>query len=137
MRHARRTAATSVVLGILVLLIAAVASRRTLIRHLEKLFEDFTAERTLPQPEQHGAIVSTPDRSAKAWIDLGRADHVRKGQVFSVFQRTERGGRRYKGRVKIIEVKETRSGVRVIEEVDRLNPIMTGDYLRRLDRESP
>ena len=127
MRRGRRTAAIAAAMGILTLLLALVASRDTLLRQFESLLRDPDGDTSA----KRDGIVLTVLASGKGWINLGRVDRVRKGQVFSVFQSIKNGRWRLKGRLAVVAVEETMSEFRVIAQLDSLNPISTGDYVGR------
>ncbi len=125
MTRGRRTAAIVVWMGLVTILIAVVASRDTLVRQFESILRDPDGDTSA----KRDGIVLTVLASGKGWIDLGRVDRVRKGQVFSVFQSIKNGRWRLKGRLSVVAVEETMSEIRVIEEQDSMNPISAGDYV--------
>ena len=102
---------------------------RNLQIRLEKLLEETRKEKSLDDVEPDGAILNVLSDSGKAWIDLGRRNLLNKGLVFRVFQFVKGGKRLYKGRVEVRKVDERMSEVRVIEEIDSLNPIARGDFV--------
>ena len=130
MTRGRRTAAIVVWMGLVTILIAVVASRDTLVRQFESLLRDPDGDTSA---KRDGSVL-TVLASGKGWINLGRVDRVRKGQVFSVFQSIKNGRWLLKGRLAVIAVKETMSEFRVLEEQDSLNPISSGDYVGRWPR---
>ena len=129
MRRGRRTAAIAAGMGLFTVLLAVVASRDALVRQFESLFRDPDSDTA--SAKWDGTVLSTLASSGKGWIDLGRVDRVRKGQVFSVFQSIKSGRWRLKGRLAVIAVEETKSEIRILHELDSLNPISTGDYVGR------
>ena len=102
---------------------------RSLKNRLEKLLAETQKEKSFDDVEPDGTILAVLSDSGKAWIDLGRRNLLRKGLVFRVFQFVKGGKRLYKGRVEVRKVDERMSEVRVIEEVDSLNPIAKGDFV--------
>ncbi len=127
MTRGRRTAAIVVWMGLVTILIAVVASRDTLVRQFESLLRDPDGDTSA----KGDGIVLSVLASGIGWINLGRVDRVRKGQVFSVFQSIKNGRWRLKGRLAVVAVEETMSEFRVLEELDSMNPISVGDYVER------
>jgi NAD-dependent DNA ligase len=56
-------------------------------------------------------------------------NHLSNGLMFRVFQTVKGGKKVYKGRAEVVKVDETNSEVRIVEEVDPLNPIVQGDMV--------
>ncbi len=102
---------------------------RSLQNRLDKLLEETRKEKSFDDVEPDGTILAVLSDSGKAWINLGRRNLLRKGLVFRVFQFVKGGKRLYKGRMEVRKVDERMSEMRVIEEVDSLNPIAKGDFV--------
>ncbi len=102
---------------------------RSLRTRIQKLEEEVRKEQGLDDVEPDASILAVSNETGKAWVDVGRKDHLRKGLIFRVFQYVKGGKRLYKGRVEIRKPGEDMSEVRVVEEVDPLNPITTGDFI--------
>ena len=102
---------------------------RALESKIEKLLLESKKEQDYTEIDIDGHIVNVLGASGKAWIDLGRAQHLRNGLVFRVFQTIKGGKRQYKGKVEVQKVDESTSEVRIVEEPDNLNPIVKGDLV--------
>lgn len=104
-------------------------SIRALESKIDKLLQESKKEKDYTEIDVDGHIVSVLGASGKAWIDIGRAQHLRNGLVFRVFQNIKGGKKLYKGKVEVQKVDETTSEVRIVEEVDGLNPLVIGDLV--------
>jgi hypothetical protein len=96
---------------------------------IDRLQREVNKEKTIEDIEPDGRLVSLLSSAGRAWIDLGRVNHLRKGLVFRVFQYGKGGKKHYKGRVEVQSVDEKMSEVRIVDEVDELDPIVGGDYV--------
>lgn len=102
---------------------------RSLQAKLSQIQEQMRREEDIESIEPDGKIQYVLASSGKAWIDLGRRDHVQKGLQFRVFQTIKGGKRVFKGFVEIAKVDEDMSEVRIVTENDSLNPIVAGDFV--------
>lgn len=102
---------------------------RALKARIDKLLEESRKLKGIDEILPDGTILSVLGSSGKAWIGLGRVDHLRSGTVFSVFQYVKGAKKQFKGKVEVTKVDETSSEVRIVEETDSLNPIVAGDMV--------
>jgi NAD-dependent DNA ligase len=86
----------------------------------EKSIEDISAD---------GELIDLLHSQGRGWIDIGRKNNLRAGIVFRVFHEGKGGKRFIKGSVEVQKVLEETSEVRIVEEVDSLNPIIVGDQI--------
>lgn len=78
----------------------------------------------------YGGTIIREDFSSKiVFTSYGSKDGLQKGHIFYVFDFFPIGGYRWKGLIEIIEVEDTRSKARILQENFATNPIRTGDYL--------
>lgn len=102
---------------------------RSLQNRLEKLQAQVFKEDSLEGLEPDGELQYVLAQTGKGWINLGKVDHLTKGVRFRVFQTVKGGKKIAKGSVEVQKVDEDMSEVRIIEELDPLNPIVAGDYV--------
>jgi len=102
---------------------------KALDNRIDKLLEESRKEREFDEIEPDGKLVDVLGASGKGWINLGRVNHLRNGLVFRVFQYLKGGKKLYKGKVEVQRVDEDTSEVRIVEEVDGLNPIVARDMV--------
>ena len=102
---------------------------KALENRLDKLLEESRKEKSLDDVDPDGEVLTVLTDSGKAWADIGRFDHLRKGLIFRVFQTGKGGKRVYKGRVEVRKVDERTSEMKILEEFDSLNPIASGDFI--------
>jgi hypothetical protein len=101
------------------------ATLQILVKQLQK---KETRARNLGTEPPDGSLIDVSSRLGKAWIDLGRKNHLRSGLIFRVYQEIKGGKKLYKGRVEVRRVNETHAEVAVIEEVDPdHHPMTPGD----------
>ncbi|HVR74763.1 MAG TPA: BRCT domain-containing protein [Planctomycetota bacterium] len=112
---------------------------RTLQIRIDKLEEEVRIEKNIEDIEADGQITTMLSQSGKGWINLGRGDALRNGFVFRVFQFVKGQKKRFKGTVEVSKVGESTSEVRVVEEIDNLDPIVQGDFISSpfYDKKSP
>jgi len=80
-------------------------------------------------PEQpDGNVLSASESTGLAYIDLGSKDMVKVGMTWRILEPTQ-AGYRVKGHARITEVDRDRSLVKVTGLVDRMNPVVRGDYV--------
>lgn len=75
-----------------------------------------------------GQILEVSDGLPLAWIDLGSANRLVLGTRFRV-EAGNLGERTLKAWAEVIEVNEDMAKVRLFDQVDKFNPVVTGDYL--------
>ncbi len=104
---------------------------RSEVSRLEARIAELTEKkkRTLEETEPDGQVVHADPKLGLAWIDLGRADHVRRGTTFEVFQYVKGGARKVKGHVEIKTIDERMSQVAILHTVDPADPIVKGDLI--------
>ena len=84
------------------------------------------------KPGPDGKIMRVGSSMPFAVINIGERNTVEKGEVFKVFEKRKGGKETIKGEVKVRAVKSRTSSVDSISEDDPLNPIIAGDYIKRL-----
>ena len=102
---------------------------KALENRLAAFEEEVRKAKSFDDVEPDGTILEVLADSGKAWIDKGLSDHVNRGLPFRVFQHGKAGKRIYKGVVEVRKVDDSTSEVRILEEVDALNPIAPGDFI--------
>ena len=95
---------------------------------LDVIQEGIVLDKTFENVAPDGQLLTVFD-SEKGWINLGQIHHVYKGLPFRVFQFVKGGKKRYKGKLEVVKVSDVTSEVRILEEVDSLDPITEGDYI--------
>jgi len=102
---------------------------KSLLSRLERLQTQVFQEQSIETLEPDAKILYVLNAAGKAWIDLGRADHLTKGLRFRVFQTVKGGKRIVKGSVEVTAIDDKMSEMRIVEELDPLNPIVAGDFV--------
>ncbi len=104
-----------------------IATLQILVKQLQK---KETRARDLGTEPPDGSLIDVSSRLGKAWINLGRKNHLRSGLIFRVYQEIKGGKRLYKGRVEVRKVHEVHAEVAVLEEVDMdRHPMTSGDRI--------
>jgi len=103
-----------------------VRSLETIIADLRK---EMRKEENLVDIKPDGRIEQVLSSMGKAWINLGRVNHLTNGLKFRVYQTVKGGKKVFKGSIEIQKVDETTSEARITEEVDPLNAIIPGDLI--------
>jgi hypothetical protein len=87
-------------------------------------------DRNWDQDAPDGALAEVANELGKAWIDLGRKDHLMTGLIFRVYQPIKGGKKLYKGKVEVRKVEENLAEVSIVEQVDpdRI-PMAPGDRI--------
>lgn len=103
-------------------------------RKLGKRPDKISSEKTakifrLSYEEPDGEIVYSDPINRLTHINIGAQDNVVKGLKFMVFRYGKERQIRYKGKVEVTRVEPDLSRVVILEEVDKMDPIITGDYL--------
>ncbi|MEM7263327.1 MAG: BRCT domain-containing protein, partial [Planctomycetota bacterium] len=93
------------------------------------LEREINKEQTFAQVTPDGEILRVADAEGFAWINLGRNHRLRRGLVFDVFQYVKGGRKLRKGKVEVARVEDDYAEVRVLESLDRFNPISAGDKI--------
>jgi hypothetical protein len=75
-----------------------------------------------------GEILASSERTGLAWINRGARDMIKKGLTFRVLERTK-DGYKFKSNAVVTRVEDDRSEVRILNLVDRLNPVVQGDVI--------
>ena len=96
---------------------------------IEELKREIVREETFAMVEPDGEILNVSEELGKAWISLGTKNKLRRGLVFDVFAYQKGGKRISKGRVEVLKVESDFSEVAVLENLDRFNPISSGDQI--------
>lgn len=78
--------------------------------------------------EPDGTILSSSEKTGLAYIDLGSRDMIKVGMTFRILEPTRRGYR-LKAHGRVREVKKDRSQITVTRLVNRLNPVVRGDFV--------
>lgn len=73
-----------------------------------------------------GTILSVSGEISRAWIDLGSNQRLIAGMEFDVKSPTTGA---LKGRLRVLNVSETRSEAEILEQTDRYDPIRTDDVV--------
>jgi len=102
---------------------------RSLQRKLQSFQDQMAKDDDTDSVVADGTIQYVLAESGKAWIDLGRADHLTNGARFRVFQTVKGGRRLFKGAVEVQKISDRMSEVRIVEELDPMNPIVKGDFV--------
>lgn len=102
---------------------------RALQGKIDTLEKEKRLEKNIEDIAQDGTILAVQLSAGKAWIDLGRANHLATGVKFRVLQTVKGGKRIHKGTVEVRKTDENMSEVRILEEADPLNPIVKGDMI--------
>lgn len=95
---------------------------------LDAILEEARKEKTFDDSEPDAKILSVLSESQKAWVGIGRKQHLQKGLIFRVFEVGSGGRRVYKGSAEVRRVDDELAEVR-LEEEDSLNPISEGDFI--------
>ncbi len=103
-------------------------------RKLGKRPDKISSEKTaklfkLSYEEPDGEIVYSDPITRLTHINIGSRKNVVKGLKFMVFRYGSERQIRYKGKVEVNQVEEDMSRVVILEELDKYDPIITGDYL--------
>jgi hypothetical protein len=96
---------------------------------IDELKREIVREQTFAMVEPDGEILNVSEELGKAWINLGTEDRLRRGLVFDVFAFQKGGKRVSKGRIEVLSVQDRYSEVAILENLDRFNPISTGDMI--------
>ncbi|MAW78187.1 MAG: hypothetical protein CMJ95_12495 [Planctomycetes bacterium] len=96
---------------------------------IEELKREIVREQTFAMVEPDGEVLKVSEELGKAWINLGSKARLRRGLVFDVFAYQKGGKRISKGRVEVLSVQDQFSEVAILENLDRFNPISTGDMI--------
>ncbi|MEC9476077.1 MAG: BRCT domain-containing protein [Planctomycetota bacterium] len=96
---------------------------------IEELKREIVREQTFAMVDPDGEVLRVSEELGKAWINLGTKDRLRRGLVFDVFAYQKGGKRISKGRVEVLAVQDQFSEVAILENLDRFNPISTGDMI--------
>ncbi|MGE4632944.1 MAG: BRCT domain-containing protein [Planctomycetota bacterium] len=96
---------------------------------IEELKREIVREQTFAMVKPDGEVLNVSEELGKAWINLGTKNRLRRGLVFDVFAYQKGGKRISKGRVEVLSVQEQYSEVAILENLDRFNPISTGDMI--------
>lgn len=102
---------------------------RALETKIDILQAEVNKEKGVETIRPDGELVNVLGSTGKGWINLGRVHHLRTGLLFRVFQYVKGEKKHFKGTVEVTRVDETSSEVRIVEEVDSLNPIVKGDMV--------
>ena len=84
------------------------------------------------KPGPDGKIMQANNGLRFAVINIGERDTVEKGEGFKVYEIGKGGKETVKGEVKVRSVRSRTSTVDIVREDDPLNPIISGDYVKRL-----
>ena len=95
---------------------------------LDSILEEARKEKNFDDSDPDAQILSVLSETQKAWIGIGRKQHLQKGLIFRVFEMGSGGRRVYKGTAEVRRVDEQLSEVR-IDEDNALNPIAEGDFI--------
>jgi len=76
-----------------------------------------------------GRVIATSAESELVYIDIGGLHGLRRGTKFDVFRFGKGGELVRKGRVEVRSVEEDSSLCGILEELDRLDPIVSGDVI--------
>ncbi|MCA8959897.1 MAG: hypothetical protein KDC38_05265 [Planctomycetes bacterium] len=96
------------------------------IRVIER---EINQERTFADVTPDGEILRVSEEEGYAWINIGRDDRVRRGLVFDVFTYVKGGRKLRKGRVEVARLEGDYAEVRILDQIDRFNPISAGDQI--------
>lgn len=96
---------------------------------IEELKREIVREQTFAMVEPDGEVIRVSEELGKAWISVGTKDRMRRGLVFDVFAYQKGGKRISKGKVEVLSVEEDFSEVAILENVDRFDPISSGDMI--------
>ncbi len=96
---------------------------------IEELKREIVREQTFAMVEPDGEVIRVSEELGKAWISVGTKDRMRRGLVFDVFAYQKGGKRISKGKIEVLSVEEDFSEVAILENVDRFDPISSGDMI--------
>ncbi|MDE0959467.1 MAG: hypothetical protein OSB09_01655 [Planctomycetota bacterium] len=96
---------------------------------IDELKREIVREQTFAMVEPDGEVIRVSEELGKAWISVGTRDRMRRGLVFDVFTYQKGGKRISKGKVEVLSVEENFSEVAIVENLDRFNPISSGDMI--------
>ncbi len=96
---------------------------------IDELKREIVREQTFAMVEPDGEVLNVSEELGKAWINLGTNDRLRRGLVFDVFAYQKGGKRISKGRIEVLSIQDRYSEVAILENLDRFNPISTGDMI--------
>jgi len=96
---------------------------------IEELKREIVREQTFAMVEPDGEVVRVSEELGKAWINVGTKGRMRRGLVFDVFTYQKGGKRISKGKIEVLNVQEDFSEVAILGNLDRFNPISSGDMI--------
>ncbi len=96
---------------------------------VQVLEREINKEKTFAEVTPDGEILRVADEDGFAWINIGREKRLRRGLVFDVFQYVKGGRKLRKGKVEVARVEDDYAEVRIIQDLDKFNPISAGDKI--------
>ncbi|MFQ5654224.1 MAG: BRCT domain-containing protein [Planctomycetota bacterium] len=98
-------------------------------QRIDHLQREINKEKDLAMVDPDGRVLRVSEELGKGWINLGGKQRVRAGTIFNVFEYVKGGKRLQKARVEVAHVEEDYAEVRILEVLDRFNPVASGDYI--------